>query len=410
MVQHLTYPDDCGILQQCIDDLPCNGGVVEIADDLPILDPIQFEKGLTLRAAPGHKPLLLATLTAAPGIEDDHDGYEIRLEGLTFGAGAAISVQQTSPNPLAIEVVGNTFLSSASAISITPTNPGLGPITFDVSDNAMTVSSDDYAYGIGILEEGDANGRIANNVISIEPGGSFTGGLFYDGSATSDVDIVANRISGIGYSWGLSAYSAGSATVRIAENLVTGQVRPDPSDDSASYAAISLYSDGAMTAALVDNTVAGNDRGIYVYASDQATVSGLLANNIASGNAVSGIAVEGQTTSFLNRNNLVFGNGVDDFTPGPGTVTEDPRFAGPGDYHLGAGSPAIDAGNDGDVPGDLTTDLDGSPRIQGSHVDLGAFETVPEPTTLLSGGATLLALHALGRRTHARTASCWRRR
>ena len=123
------YPDDCGTLQECIDDSPCNGGVVEIADDLPILDPIQFEKGLTLRAAPGHKPLLLATLTA-------------------------------------------------------------------------------------------------------------------DGSATSDVDIVANRISGMGYSWGLSAYSAGSATVRIAENLGTGQIRPDPSDDSASYAAISLYSDG----------------------------------------------------------------------------------------------------------------------------------------------------------------------
>jgi hypothetical protein len=44
-----------------------------------------------------------------------------------------------------------------------------------------------------------------------------------------------------------------------------------------------------------------------------------------------------------------------------------------GDYHLGAGSPAINAG-DGSVPNLPMTDLDGNPRVVGSKVDIGAFE------------------------------------
>jgi hypothetical protein len=132
-------------------------------------------------------------------------------------------------------------------------------------------------------------------------------------------------------------------------------------------------------------------------------VSGLLANNVASGNAVSGITVPGEASSLLNRNNLVFGNGTDDFTPGPGTITEDPHFVGNGDYHLQLDSPAIDAGDDSAVPGDLATDLDGSPRIQGSRVDLGAYETAPEAGAPLAGAAALLALRALGRWTRGRT-------
>jgi len=40
----------------------------------------------------------------------------------------------------------------------------------------------------------------------------------------------------------------------------------------------------------------------------------------------------------------VWGNGRDllNVTPGAGVISADPRFAGPGDLHLSAGSPAID--------------------------------------------------------------------
>ena len=43
------------------------------------------------------------------------------------------------------------------------------------------------------------------------------------------------------------------------------------------------------------------------------------------------------------------------------------------DYHLGADSPAADAGDDSAITAG-ETDLDGHPRISGAHVDIGAYE------------------------------------
>jgi hypothetical protein len=73
----------------------------------------------------------------------------------------------------------------------------------------------------------------------------------------------------------------------------------------------------------------------------------------------------------------------------------DPLVVGAGDHHLQAGSPAIDAGDDAAVPSDLLTDLDGGPRIQGSHVDIGAYEAAPERgSSALAAAAMALALRS----------------
>jgi hypothetical protein len=82
------------------------------------------------------------------------------------------------------------------------------------------------------------------------------------------------------------------------------------------------------------------------------------------------------------------------FGPGPGNVDADPLFlnAGAGDYRLGFGSPAVDAGNNAAVPGGVTMDLAGLPRFVDDPakpdtgagtppiVDMGAYERVPSPT------------------------------
>ncbi len=63
-------------------------------------------------------------------------------------------------------------------------------------------------------------------------------------------------------------------------------------------------------------------------------------------------------------------------TFGPGNIDADPLFVDPkaGDYHLAAGSPAVDAGNPDFVAAADETDLDGDPRVVGGLVDLGADE------------------------------------
>ena len=59
-----------------------------------------------------------------------------------------------------------------------------------------------------------------------------------------------------------------------------------------------------------------------------------------------------------------------------GTIAVDPRFvdeAG-GDYRLAADSPLIDAGTDTPAGGAAGFDLEGNARVQGAHLDIGAYE------------------------------------
>ncbi len=61
-------------------------------------------------------------------------------------------------------------------------------------------------------------------------------------------------------------------------------------------------------------------------------------------------------------------------------VMGDPGFvnAAAGDFHLGAGSPLIDAGDPAGLgSGESATDLAGAPRIQGAAHDVGAYEFQP---------------------------------
>ncbi|HEX5925464.1 MAG TPA: choice-of-anchor Q domain-containing protein [Baekduia sp.] len=76
------------------------------------------------------------------------------------------------------------------------------------------------------------------------------------------------------------------------------------------------------------------------------------------------------------------GRGV--ITEGTGNQSADPRFVNPGtgDFHLRAGSPAIDAGTSRGAA--LALDLDGHPRAQGAALDLGAYET---PAPAAAGGS-----------------------
>jgi hypothetical protein len=61
---------------------------------------------------------------------------------------------------------------------------------------------------------------------------------------------------------------------------------------------------------------------------------------------------------------------------GTGSIASNPMFidANVGDYHPGAGSPCIDAGDSNSVPPSLLKDLDGNARIINGVVDMGPYE------------------------------------
>jgi hypothetical protein len=97
----------------------------------------------------------------------------------------------------------------------------------------------------------------------------------------------------------------------------------------------------------------------------------------------------------LRIDHSLFASSIGPVLNGGSNVSGDPMFADPalGSFRLKPGSPAIDAGAADALTG--ATDFDGAARIQGSAVDLGAFESAPQqpvsspasPVTPADGGA-----------------------
>jgi len=128
---------------------------------------------------------------------------------------------------------------------------------------------------------------------------------------------------------------------------------------------------------ITNNTITGNGGGVSCFGF--IVYPALLSNNIIAFNST-GIHVKDMPV--ILRSNCVYGNtqynysGVPDPTGTDGNISTDPKLASVecGNLHIQPDSPCIDAGDDSAVePGWL--DMDGQPRIQGAHVDMGADES-----------------------------------
>ena len=138
------------------------------------------------------------------------------------------------------------------------------------------------------------------------------------------------------------------------------------------------------TATIVNCTIVGNTAdseggGVSSYL---ASSSPLLSNTVIWGNsAPSGKSIFVESQASLTLNYCDYANGVGDvenqgtFTPND-CSTLDPEFvnATEQDYHLVIGSPCINAGSNALIPGGITTDLDGNPRVKSITVDMGCYE------------------------------------
>lgn len=120
------------------------------------------------------------------------------------------------------------------------------------------------------------------------------------------------------------------------------------------------------SATFAHNTLVDNGKGVAI--SRNMTVT--LTNNIVVSHTV-GITTTDSSAAVLADHNLFWSNG-DDGIRGTNPVDGDPAFVDPdnGDYHIGPGSAAVDAGVDTVV----TTDIDGDSRPSGGGYDIGADE------------------------------------
>jgi PKD repeat protein len=131
--------------------------------------------------------------------------------------------------------------------------------------------------------------------------------------------------------------------------------------------------DPGGTVTIENNTIAGNAVA-QVYIEEAGAGRVTLRNNIivaGPGQQYYEFDAGSSPASVVPSRNLVYGAGACEVWD-TGCVNQDPHFASATDYHLQAGSPAIDAG----VPTSALRDHDGTPRPQGAAFDIGAFEYV----------------------------------
>lgn len=384
-------------LQACI-DAAAPGDIVEIVTNGPIDESPSITGSLTLRAGQSFSPVFSAPNTVtATSTGAEHE--TLTIEGLTLETGrilVAIGTQYSYTANIRDNVIQQSFGNSAGIEFRAGTSVALGKMGFDISGNvidmAVPFSSgiDGIAVGLGAAAGGA--GVIRDNRITMNgPNDGNAIGLA-SGDHLLTVDVVSNEIRGSGYNSGISIFQFGASgvtTARVLNNLVNGQ-----QSFAGAPAAISLnVTQGTADAFVASNTVSGNDRGILVNGRFDlgAVITGRLANNIVAFQSISGIDIDTDFEPAVSNDfNLVFGNGSDFFAAGPNTFTSDPLFVGSGDFRVLFGSPAVDAGGTGDVPFDLSSDLDGSPRVLGATVDLGAYEAPPLAPALPVAAAGIL--------------------
>jgi parallel beta-helix repeat protein len=231
----------------------------------------------------------------------------------------------------------------------------------------------------------------------------------------ADVHVIQNRIHDIpavnagGGAGILVEATQGSATItdnvvyKIGTNNLVHGIYLSASNTGTLVQNNLVYENGgygiqsyhcSTNATIANNTIFANGQGGVVVGGPEAADGACLndyitvSNNIVYNNTGDAFQqtsnMKGTHNAYLN--NLAFGNSgqVFDFWSWQvqtemGTVELDPQFKnyqsdGSGDYHLAAGSPAI---NTGTATGAPATDMDGYPRPYGPQVDIGAYEWHP---------------------------------
>ena len=277
----------------------------------------------------------------------------------TYGVGGGISCAGGSPVVMYNTIAANSASYSGGGISSSGGAPTIANNT--VAGN----SAYGNAGGGGIYCSGGSP-AILNNAIAANTA-SYAGGAIY--CAGGSPIISNNRIGANNATYSGGGISCVSGSPTIANNMITAN---------------SAYNGGGIdcgttSPTIANNTIAGNSAyaggGIYLTSG-----SPTIANTIVAFNS-SGICQTKVGTPSL-RSNCVYGNtsynysGLTDPTGTNGNIATDPKFAGVayGNMHIQPDSPCVDAGDDLAARPDAF-DIDGQPRMAGTHVDIGADES-----------------------------------
>jgi len=246
--------------------------------------------------------------------------------------------------------------------------------------------------GIG-LYAAPASTIISNNIIANNQSLGFGGGVYeVNGSVSLYQNLIYNNISGV---------AGGGVYLSIGSEVdgATGPLNVFVTNNTIYGNTISL--NDLIVGAWVD----GSQVALPGYVSQLGFFNNLIiANDSYSAIScwptyqyLSGAPPVVVNSDVINTGGPAYG-GWCTSPAGNGNISADPKFNKPsnGDFHLQAGSPAIDTGFNA-APGLLATDLDGNPRIQNATgksvpiVDMGVYEATGTPESRSPSQTTLIA-------------------
>lgn len=382
-------PCDAGF-EACLAAVPA-GGTLRIVSNQTISDRIGVERALSIEAAPGVSAVFTATqghTILIPG----NAPWVVGLRNLRFQGGSVfISIGGNQAGELIMEALSFRGHAANAQTQVywqfepTPTARSrivLRRCEFEIgSDNGAPFSISQFgaaASGMEIIVE---DNRFRPEPVVLAQ--TFHRAWFanVDGGGPWDIVFRRNRVvpaagapaPGRRYANGIEINTTGNPNVNLAvhDNLfILDQVA------GAGGTAVSAGgSGGSVQARVINNTILD----AYNAISFRPNVSGRYDNNIAANGfrMQDGMAA---AANFQRRGNLDFSFAQSNWPTAPGTLTVDPQLSAEGQPL--PGSPVLNAGSDvarGETgPGTqgvlAALDLQGLRRIEGAHVDIGAFE------------------------------------
>jgi hypothetical protein len=230
-----------------------------------------------------------------------------------------------------------------------------------------------------------------------------SGGALY-GMRAGNIMLSTCRVQGNSASGSGGAVFVGKGPFSSQQSLFTG-------NSAGGYGGALVFDtapvghDQANQVYLLNNTISENSAAGGAAAIDARHYTEMrLLNNLIAFNG-SGIRLDATSQAWF-YNNGFFSNGAGTDFQGLaspvgsfGNIGADPLFANRagGDFHLAAGSPAVDSGDTGPWTW-FSTDLDVQRRVQGARVDMGPYERAGETALMLQFDQNVAAA-GLGRLT-----------
>jgi hypothetical protein len=260
---------------------------------------------------------ILCELLSSPTIQD----CVITLNKATTGGG--IACMGSSPKILNCIIEANSALASGGGIVC---DLGAAPVITNCTINKNTSTID----GGGISIDNGSMPAISNCQVSFNNAGTTGGGIAIGLTAAPTIVncVIASNtsvLSGGGIDSGFGSSTITNCTITLNKSGIGGGINSESAKDTLTNCILWGDFPTETSAALSTLTITHSD-------------------------------IQG---GFVGMGNLL----------------ADPKFMNPltGDYHLKAGSPCINMGNNL-APALPATDKDGKPRIAGGTVDMGAYE------------------------------------